>query len=158
MCGLQTLIKALSSSDSGVIRNSEIVEGGFLTLMSGSLAERPRAFVQPVPQRPRCGVQSLAPLALVFTAGGLPLDLPRALLVCAVADCALIDLHLSACRYHCRVRVAVWPCTEKRGKWNGAREKKSSQMICMMGLKFNFKLGLMYFSNGLSRVVATLSR
>lgn len=127
MCGLQTLIKALSSSDSGAIINSEIVEGGFLTLMSGSPAERPRACVQPVPQRPRCGVQSLAPLALVFTAGGLPLDLPRALLVCAVADCALIDLHLSARRYHRRVRVAVWPCTERRGSGMEREREKAAE-------------------------------
>lgn len=119
MCGLQTLIKALSSSDSGAIINSEIIEGGCLTLMSGSLSERPSAFVL---EHRRCGLPSLAPLALVFTAGGLPLDLPCALLVCAVADCALINLHFSACRYHCRVRVAVRSCREIRRKYEAKKQ------------------------------------
>lgn len=127
MCGLQTLIKALFSSDSGAIINSEIVEGGCLTLMSGSLAERPSALCR---RSHRCGLPSLAPLALIFTAGGLPLNLPCALLVCAVADCALINLHFPACRYDRRVRVAVRPCGARRRKC----EAKCGRMICVMGL------------------------
>lgn len=118
MRGLQTLIKALSSSDLGAIINCEIVEGGCLTLMSGSLGERLSA----LPQRHRCRLPSLAPLALIFTAGGLPLNLPRALLVRAVADCALIDLHFSACRDHCCVRVAVRPCRKRKRKCGAKKQ------------------------------------
>lgn len=53
-------------------------------------------------------------LALVLTAGGLPLDLPCALLVRAVADGALVDLHLSARRDHLGVGVAVWTCGQNQ--------------------------------------------
>lgn len=138
MCGLQTLIKALSASGSGAITNSEIVEGGCLTLMSGSLGERLNA----LPQHRRCGHPSLAPLALIFTAGGLPLNLPCALLVCAVADCALIDLHFSACRYHCRVRIAVWPWRERKRTCEA--KEKNSWMICMIGLDL-FQTAALFF-------------
>lgn len=99
--------------------------------MSGSLGERPRALVRPgagvFRRPPTCRRKSLAPLALVLTAGGLTLNLPCALLVCAVADCALIDLHLSARWYHRRVRVAIWPCDvwyeRNRKKESGANQE-----------------------------------
>ena len=54
--------------------------------------------------------QCLARLALVLGAGGLPFDLPCALLVRAVADCAVVDFHLAAGGNHRRVGVAVGPC------------------------------------------------
>ena len=63
--------------------------------------------------------QSLAPLALVLTAGGLTLNLPCALLVCAVADCTLVNLHLSAGWYDCCVRVAVGSCGWHKRKKQG---------------------------------------
>lgn len=113
--------------------------------MSGSLGERPRAFVRPgvgVSRRPpTCRRQSLAPLALVLAAGGLTLNLPCALLVCAVADCALIDLHLSARWYHRRVRVAIWPChvryERNRKKESGANQENGPYDMVQ---KLNFKL------------------
>lgn len=96
--------------------------------MPGSPGERPRVYMQigtgVACQCPLSLRQSLAPLALVLTAGGLSLDLPCALLVCAVADCALINLHLSAGRYHCCVRVAIWPCVCARQTGNRERDAK----------------------------------
>ena len=52
---------------------------------------------------------ALAGLTLVPAAGGLPLDAPGALLVRAVADGALVDLHLAASWNQCSVRVTVRP-------------------------------------------------
>lgn len=56
----------------------------------------------------------LVPLTLILTAGCLTLNLPGSLLICAVADCALINLYLSARRYHRCIRVAVWTCSAWR--------------------------------------------
>lgn len=87
--------------------------------MFRGLGERLRVHVRTAASVPNSVCQSLASLALVLTAGGLTLDLPRPLLVCAVADCTVINLHLSAGWYHFCVCVAVWTCgrNKKNRKW-----------------------------------------
>lgn len=71
--------------------------------LAGAAVGPPSLWWPPVP-----GPRASGPLALVLAAGGLPLDLPRPLLVCAVADGALINLHLAAGWYHRCVCVTVW--------------------------------------------------
>lgn len=73
-------------------------------------------------------VSTLARLALVLAAGGLPFDTPGALLVRAVADGAFVDLDLSAGRDHRRVRIAVWPCDRQERNCIKPRDKNCMEM------------------------------
>lgn len=73
-------------------------------------------------------VATLARLALVLAAGGLPLDTPGALLVCAVADGACVDLDLSSGRDHSHVRIAVWPCDRQERNCIKLRNKNCMEM------------------------------
>lgn len=158
MCGLQTFIKAFVLlflfvlSCTGVTINAEMLQVCLPTLMSGGPGVKGREFntwlgaSSCVP----AVSQSLAPLALVLAAGRLTLDLPGALLVRAVADRALVDLHLSASRYHRCVRVAIWPCVcergnekkEKKNKKSGAKQENATQCVS----KLNLKLALCIFN------------
>lgn len=82
---------------------------------------------------------SLTPLTLVLTAGSLMLNLPRALLVRAVADRALVDLHLSACWYHCCVCVAVRPCNVGYGRSRkSGSELEMILIMCFQKVKSNW--------------------
>ncbi len=132
----------------------KMLEGCCPTLMSGRLGERPRVYM-----RLGAGIvcqcslsPSLAPLALVLTTGGLTLNLPCALLICAVADCTLINLHLSAGWYHRCVGVAIWPCRRNKKNMKSRAKYKTEQNVSTL----NFKLALHIFMC-LFCVVSTMS-